>query len=77
MGANTYRLMSGFAAAGDPGTDALAGLSKVVFSTTSREAAWANTQLVAQDPGESVRAMKENTMAKHLFTLGSGGGTSE
>ena len=32
MGATTYRVMSGYAAAGEPGTDALAGLSKVVFS---------------------------------------------
>jgi hypothetical protein len=58
MGATTYRLMSGFAADGEPGTDALAGLSKVVFSTTLSEAPWANTQLVAQDPVEAVREMK-------------------
>ena len=37
MGATTYRLMSGFAAEGEPGTDALAGMSKVVFSTTLSE----------------------------------------
>ena len=37
MGATTYRVMSGFAAEGEPGTDALAGMSKVVFSTTLRE----------------------------------------
>jgi len=37
MGANTYRDMSGYAAEGEPGTDALAGLSKVVLSTTSSE----------------------------------------
>ena len=48
MGANTYRVMSGFAAEGEPGTDALAGMSKVVFSTTLREPlAWANTRLVS------------------------------
>ena len=42
MGATTYRVMSGFAAEGEPGTDALAGLSKVVFSTTlSEPLAWA------------------------------------
>jgi dihydrofolate reductase len=70
MGANTYRLMSGFAAAGEPGTDALAGLSKVVFSTTLREAEWANTQLVAQDPVESVRAMKDEG-ARPMRTIGS------
>jgi hypothetical protein len=37
MGATTYRVMSGFAAEGEPGTDALAGMSKVVFSTTLSE----------------------------------------
>jgi dihydrofolate reductase len=35
MGATTYRIMSGFAAQGEPGTDALAGRSKVVFSIPS------------------------------------------
>ena len=34
MGANTYRLMSGLVADDEPGTEELAGLSKVVFSTT-------------------------------------------
>src|SRR3984893_3485059 len=52
MGATTYRVMSGYAA--------LAGMSKVVFSTTLREPLdWANTQLVAQDPVEAVREMKD------------------
>ena len=37
MGAATYRVMSEFAAEGEPGTDALAGMSKVVFSTTLSE----------------------------------------
>jgi dihydrofolate reductase len=37
MGATTYRVMSGFAAAGEPGTEPLAGMSKVVFSKTLRE----------------------------------------
>ena len=37
----------GIAAEGEAGTAALAGMSKVVFSTTLREPlAWANTQLV-------------------------------
>ncbi len=59
MGATTYRLMSKFAAAGEPGTGALAGMSKVVFSRTLREPlAWANTQLVTTDPVEAVREMK-------------------
>ena len=38
MGATTYRVMSGFAAEGEPGTDALAGMSKVVFSTHAARA---------------------------------------
>ena len=70
MGAKTYRLMSGFAADGEPGTDALAGMSKVVFSTTLREAEWANTQLVARDPVESVRAMKDEG-TRSMRTIGS------
>ena len=32
VGANTYRLMSGLADEGEPGTEGLAALSKVVFS---------------------------------------------
>jgi dihydrofolate reductase len=71
MGANTYRLMSGFAAEGEPGTDALAGLSKVVFSTTLREPlTWPNTRLVSQDAVEVVRDMKDQG-ADHMTTLGS------
>src|SRR3954471_24200846 len=71
MGANTYRLMSGFAADGEPGTDALAGLSKVVFSRTLTEPlSWANTRLVAQDAVESVRAMKDDGSAS-MRTMGS------
>jgi dihydrofolate reductase len=71
MGATTYRLMSGFAAEGEPGTDALAGLSKVVFSTTLEEPlSWPNTRLVSRDPVEAVREMKE-TGAVPMRTLGS------
>ena len=71
MGATTYRLMSGFAAAGEPGTDALAGMPKVVFSTTlSEPLSWANTQLVAQDPVAAVREMKEKA-TKPMRTIGS------
>ena len=70
MGATTYRLMSGLAAEGEPGTDALAGMSKVVFSTTLREPlTWANTQLVAHEPVEAVREMKE----KGLKSMSSSG----
>jgi dihydrofolate reductase len=71
MGATTYRLMSGFAAEGEPGTGALAGLSKVVFSTTlSEPLSWANTQLVAQDPVEAVREMKDKA-PRSMRTIGS------
>jgi len=71
MGATTYRVMSGFAAKGEPGTDSLAGMSKVVFSTTLREPlSWANTQLVSQEPVEAVREMKEKGL-KSMRTIGS------
>src|SRR5207302_8578056 len=71
MGATTYRVMSGYAAEGEPGTDALAGMSKVVFSTTLREPlSWVNTQLVAHDPVEAVREMKDMG-SKSMRTIGS------
>jgi len=71
IGANTYRLMSELATDGEPGTDALAGLSKIVFSTTLKEPlSWPNTQLVDGDPVEVVREMKE-TGTKPMRTLGS------
>jgi len=71
MGATTYRLMSGFAAEGEPGTDALAGLSKVVFSSTLREPlSWPNTQLIARDAVEAVREMKDKG-SRSMRTIGS------
>jgi dihydrofolate reductase len=71
MGATTYRVMSGFAAEGGPGTDALAAMSKVVFSTTLREPlSWANTRLVARDPVEAVREMKDSS-SQSMRTIGS------
>ena len=71
MGATTYRLMSGFAAAGEPGTDVLASLSKIVFSTTlSEPLSWPNTQLVARDAVETVRAMKA-AGSRSMRTIGS------
>jgi dihydrofolate reductase len=71
MGANTYRLMSGFAASGEPGTEVLASLSKVVFSSTLREPlAWANTQLIASDAVAAVRDMKA-TASRSMRTMGS------
>src|SRR5262247_3163554 len=72
MGANTYRLMPGFAAGEMPeGTDAfraeedasidgLTGASKVVFSSSLDEPlTWANSTLVRDDAVDAVRAMKE------------------
>jgi dihydrofolate reductase len=71
MGATTYRLMSRFAAEGEPGTAALAAMSKVVFSKSlSEPLAWANTHLVAQDPVAAVRAMKDEGSTS-MRTIGS------
>ncbi len=71
MGATTYRVMSGLAAEGEPGTGTLAGMSKIVFSTTLREPlAWPNTELVARDPVETVRQMK-GAGGRSMRTIGS------
>ncbi len=71
MGANTYRLMSDLAADGEPGTEALAELPKIVFSSTLTEPlSWPNTQLVAQDAVEAVREMKDKG-TESMRTLGS------
>src|SRR6187200_1172395 len=71
MGANTYRLMSGFAGGQVPAgqdefnadeaasIDGLTRASKVVFSTSLEEPLpWANCTLVRDDAVETVRAMK-------------------
>jgi dihydrofolate reductase len=83
MGANTYRLMSGFAAGESPArtneltadegasVDGLTRASKVVFSTSLEEPlAWANTKLVRDDAVEAVRAMKEDGSGL-ISTIGS------
>jgi dihydrofolate reductase len=71
MGATTYRVRSGYAAEGEPGTDALAGLSKIVFSTTlSEPLSWPNTQLMARDAVETVREVKDKG-SKSMRTIGS------
>ena len=71
MGATTYRVMSGLATDGEPGTEALAGMSKVVFSSTLTEPlSWPNTQLVRDDPVVAVREMKD-AGAKSMRTMGS------
>jgi dihydrofolate reductase len=71
MGANTYRLMSGFATDGEPGVDTLTNLPKVVFSSTLTEPlSWSNTRLVTQDPVEAVREMKDRG-TESMRTIGS------
>jgi len=71
MGANTYRLMSGFAASGEPGTEDLAAMSKVVFSSSlSEPLAWTNTRLVRGDAVSAVRRMKHEGH-EPMRTLGS------
>jgi len=46
-------------------------MSKVVFSTTLREPlSWANTKLVARDPVEAVREMKDSS-SQSMRTIGS------
>jgi dihydrofolate reductase len=71
MGANTYRLMHGFTAGGEPGTDVLGGMSKVVFSSTlSEPLEWENSTLVSGDAAEAVRTMKEDG-DRSMRTIGS------
>ena len=83
MGANTYRLMSGFAAGETPAgqdeftadeeasVDGLTRASKVVFSASLEEPlAWANSTLVREDAVEAVRAIKEDGSGL-LGTIGS------
>ncbi|WP_210505376.1 dihydrofolate reductase family protein [Naasia sp. SYSU D00057] len=72
LGATTYRLMSGFAEAGEEtGMAELTAAPKIVFSSTLEEPlAWANTTLVAGDAVEWVRARKEDS-DQPMRTLGS------
>jgi len=71
MGANTYRLMSRFAAAGEPGTEELAGMSKLVFSNTLTEPlSWPNSRLIGGDAVAAVRQLKDDG-AESMRTLGS------
>jgi dihydrofolate reductase len=71
MGANTYRLMYGFTKEGEPGTDVLGGMSKVVFSRTlTAPLEWENSTLVAGEATEAVRRMKQ-TGDRSMRTIGS------
>ncbi len=78
MGANTYRLMSGFAAAAETlesdeqgASDFLTQATKVVFSSTLQPPLpWANTRLISGDAVEAVREMKREGN-RPMRTLGS------
>ena len=71
MGATTYRLMSEFAATGEPGLELLTDAPKVVFSSTLTEPlSWANSRLVDREPVEAVRSMKESD-DRPMRTIGS------
>ena len=71
MGANTYRLMSGLATDGEPGTEGLAGLPKVVFSRSLEEPlSWPNTRLDAGDAVAAVADMKDQSTVS-MRTIGS------
>lgn len=82
MGANTYRLMYGFASqAGAPDSglrdeemasvDGLTKAPKVVFSSTLKHPLeWANTRLISGDAVEAVKAMKQEGNGP-MSTLGS------
>jgi dihydrofolate reductase len=72
MGANTYRLMSGLADEGEPGTEVLAKMSKIVFSSTLKEPLkWENTRLEDRDAVGVVRELKDNHDANSMRTMGS------
>ena len=63
--------MAGFRKSGEPGTDVLDGLSKVVFSSTLTEPLeWENSALVTYDAVETVRMMKADGK-RSMRTLGS------
>lgn len=71
MGANTYRLMHGFATSQTEGVDALGAVSKIVFSNTIEEPlAWENSRLIRGDAVDAVRELKK-TSERPLSTIGS------
>ena len=81
MGANTYRLMSGFAESGgsesgettdeEASIAELSKASKVVFSSTLQTPlSWANTRLVTGDAVKAVEEMKHDGTSP-MTTLGS------
>lgn len=72
MGANTYRLFAGYMAqATDPASQALNAARKIVFSSTLTEPlSWENTELIAGDPVEAVRELKQRE-SREVRTVGS------
>lgn len=83
MGADTYRLMSGFAAAAgrtetdgattdeEAATAGLASMPKIVFSSTLEDPlTWPNTRLVREDAVQAVGRMKREGTSP-MRTLGS------
>ena len=82
MGANTYRLMSGFASQSgvaesglrseeEASVNEITNAPKVVFSSTLQPPlSWPNTRLISGDAVEAVRAMKRESN-RPLTTLGS------
>lgn len=71
MGANTYRLMHGFADSQTEGVQALDLVPKVVFSNTLGEPLqWQNTRLIRGDAVAAVRQLKRES-DRPLSTLGS------
>lgn len=71
MGANTYRLMHSFTQQGEPGTEVLTGMAKLVFSNTLTEPLeWENSTLVAEDAVEAVRKLRQDGH-RSMRTIGS------
>jgi len=63
--------MHGFVGSGEPGTDSLAGMSKVVFSNTLPDPLeWANSTLITGDPVQAVGELKA-TSSTSMRTIGS------
>ena len=83
MGANTYRMLAGFAVeGGDPASRRMDELPKVVFSTSLEPPlTWRNTTLVAEDatvalpamkrePGDPMRVIGSLSLVRSLFRHG-------
>ena len=70
MGANTYRLMSGFAAESPEGFEEMTARSKIVISSSLEDPlSWDNSRLVAGDAVEAVRKLKDDGVS--MSTVGS------